>query len=207
MCVCVCIYHLLRMDRIWHKVIFFLSRAYRFEFRIFLFSLVKETVYPTIYPISGGIHNFPKSISTMWNAISFVLDLNALPISYGDNHCTTGIYISWPTVVKGDPNAPLFNSLLHWGVDVGTTLDCSSSLLLIRTLYCCVKRVGIIIIFRVFGLTRLRIEPRSSGLLANTLTIYQYVCIKFTRIYDYVRHFDSKYFISFHEKKNYIVIL
>ena len=74
------------------------------------------------------------------------------------------------TVVDGDQKAPF---------SIATTLRCRGALLLsldcstlplIRTLYCWVSSKEVTsTIFKVFGMTRPRIEPRSPGPLANTL--------------------------------------
>ena len=72
---------------------------------------------------------------------------------------------------RGRPEGSLFNSYFTEvsGRVLLLSLDCST-LPLIRTLYCWVlsKEVSSTI-FKVFGMTRPRIEPRSPGPLANTL--------------------------------------
>ena len=71
----------------------------------------------------------------------------------------------------GRPEGFLFNSYYTevYGRALLPSLDCSI-LPLIRTLYCWVLSMEVSsTIFKVFGMTRPRIEPRSPGSLANTL--------------------------------------
>ena len=72
-------------------------------------------------------------------------------------------------VVEGDPKAPFSIATTPRCRALLLSQDCST-LPLIRTLYCWVlsKEVSSII-FKVFGMTRPGIEPRSLGPLANTL--------------------------------------
>ena len=74
---------------------------------------------------------------------------------------------------RGWPEGSLFNSYYTevWGRVLLLSLYCST-LPSIRTLYCWVlsKKVSSTI-FKVFGMTRPRNEPRSPGPLANTLPI------------------------------------
>ena len=57
---------------------------------------LKNTVFPTIYPIAGerifGFIPFPRVLGLCGNAISLIQDLKriAMFISYDDNHYTTG---------------------------------------------------------------------------------------------------------------------
>ena len=75
------------------------------------------------------------------------------------------------TLVEGDQKAPFSIATIPRckGSVLLLSLDCST-LPLINTLYCCVlsKEVSSTI-FKVFGMTRPGIEPRSPGPLANTL--------------------------------------
>ena len=124
----------------------------------------------------------------MWNAISLVQDWTrvAESISYDDNHYTTGtsftfiefkvfkyfyVKVKLPTVVEGDQMAPfsIATTPRCRGGRYSFSLDCST-LPLMLTLYCWVlsKEVSSTI-FKVFGVTRPGIEPRSPGSLANTL--------------------------------------
>ena len=71
---------------------------------------------------------------------------------------------------RGRSEGSLFNSYYTEvsGRALLLSLDCST-LLLIRTLYCWeLSKVVSSTIFKVFGMTRTGIEPRSSGPLANT---------------------------------------
>ena len=86
-------------------------------------------------------------------------------------------YLQWKLMFIGDcsrgrPESSLFNSYYTevLGRALLLSLDCST-LPLIRILYCWVLSKGVSsTIFKVFDVTRLRIEPRSPGPLVNTLS-------------------------------------
>ena len=82
----------------------------------------------------------------------------------------TILVVKLATVVEGDQKAPFpIATTPEEGRALLLSLDCST-LPLIRTLYCWVLSKGVSsTIFKVFGITRPGIEPRSPGLLANTL--------------------------------------
>ena len=79
------IYQPLRSGRIWHKDNF-KAEFDGFEFRVFLFlDLLPHQGWRTQSVLlfthswreNHWIHTFPKGISSMWNAISLVQDLNS----------------------------------------------------------------------------------------------------------------------------------
>ena len=88
---------------------------------------------------------------------------------------------------RGRPEGSLFNS--YYTEVLGRaqllSLNCST-LLFIRTVYCWVfsKEVSNTI-FKVFGMTRPAIEPRSPGPLVNTFIRWQ-ICIIYIYIYIYI---------------------
>ena len=73
------------------------------------------------------------------------------------------VYICWPGIVESDPKAPKESYTFPWIAPL--TLD--PYLITLS-----VKVRGIKYHFWVFGMTRPGIEPRSLGLLANTLPLY-----------------------------------